>query len=328
MAKQKYQHYVPQTYLSKWLDSNNQLHLYNKEDKLIKSCKTDRIFGENNLYTKSISYLIVCNIKEKTEIFKCLDGYRVFLDDKELLSIEDFASNYYLFEKWIIKDNLGNVRRKNFFRSNIEHSRILTIENLLKKFEDEWNDIYQSVINLVDNNTNKDVVNDFIINYLDKLKKIIFIQELRNKDKIKIYKDAIDKSIGFMKEEMEEVYDEMINEFPKTMFLKKLENFLLGNTEPFIDENFKAFEMAQMNIFIATGNKKFLTNDNPILYVNNKKLDFGIYYPINPKIVCGFVKGDKNKIAIKQMPFNSVRELNKIIKKDANEFYISSEVRQ
>ena len=183
------------------------------------------------------------------------------------------------------------------------------------------------MINIIDNYTNEDIVNDFVKNCLDKLKKIIFIQQWRNKDKVEFYNDAINKSIGFMKEEMGKVYDKIIEEFPKTMFLQDLENFLVGSKESFIDKNFKKFKMAEMKIFIATGNKKFLTNDNPILYVDNKKLDWGIYYPISPKIVCCFIKGDKNKISIEQMPFNSIRELNKIIKKDANEFYISSEVR-
>ena len=327
MAIQKYQHYVPQTYLNKWLDNKNQLHLYDNKNKLIRSCKTDRIFGENNLYTKNISYFIICSEEEKKEIFKCLKGYKVYLHDKELVNENDFTLNYYLFDKWIIQDSLGNERRKNKFKCEIEHSRILTIENLLKKYEDQWNDIYNALLDIINNKTDNKKIDDFINNHLFKLKKMVFIQEWRSKDKIEFFKEAINSSIGFMKEEMEEVYDEMIKDFPKAMFLKKLESFLYGRPEILFDKNFKLFEMAQLKIFVATGYKKFLTNDRPILYVENKKLEKGIYYPISPQITCGFVAGDRSKIFIEQMPYNSIRELNKIIKKNSNEFYISSEVR-
>jgi hypothetical protein len=329
MAERKYQHYVPQTYLKKWLDTSNQVHLYDKEDNLIKSCKTDRIMGKNDLYTKGIGYLVVCSNVEKKEIFKSLDGFDIFIENRLLRDENDFSLNYYLFDKWVIKDKNGNVRNKKSFQNDIEQVRVLTVEKLLSDIENRWNNLYESIIELVNSKNQKQSINKFTDNKMEEFKRFIFIQEWRTTDKIKMFKEAINESIGFMRNEMGEVYDEMINEFPKCFFLEKLQKFIRHIPEPIIDSQYNNFKMSYLKIFLTTGNKTFFTNDNPIIIVNNnldnkKNIKQGLYYPISPSIVCGFFKGDNNKVSLEQMPVNTVRRLNKLIKTEANEFYISS----
>lgn len=321
MGEQKYQHYVPQTYLNKWLDDNNQIHLYNKNSELIKSCKTTRVMGINDLYTKDTDYLLACTEVEKKEIFECLNGYDIYLKEKRLINIEDLCNNYYCFDEWIIKDKTGNKRSKKIFKSDIEKVRILSLEKSLSYVENRWNNIYTSVLNLIDGNKSEEM---FIKEQMDELKKFIFIQDWRTIGKIDLYKGSINKIMGFLKDDNQELLNEIVNEFSKCFFLETIENFINGVTESVINTDFNKFKMAHMKIFKVTGNKKFLTNDNPVLYVDNKKLQYGIYYPISPGITLGFFKGDNNKISIEEMPDNSVRELNKIIKREANEFYISS----
>lgn len=321
MGEKKYQHYVPQTYLSKWLDDNNQIHLYNKEGNLIKSCKTKKVMGINDLYTKNTDYLIVCTCAEKEKIFKCLDGYEVYYKNEKLKSIDDFSNNYHDFNEWIIKDECGNRRSEKVFRNSIEQVRVLTIEDSLGNVEDRWNDIYNSILKLIDN---IDYMDEFITSKMDELERFIFIQDWRTIDKKTLYKELISVLVGYLEKENNDIFNEMVNEFSTCYFMKTIENFINKVPNNMLDSNFEKFRMAHMKIFLATGNTKFLTNDKPILYVENNKLKNGIYYPISPTMVCGFFKGDSTKISIEQMPVNSAREINKIIKKDANEFYISS----
>lgn len=333
MAERKYQHYVPQTYLKKWLDANNQVHLYDKEDNLIKSCKTDRIMGINDLYTKGIGYLVVCSNVEKKEIFKSLDGFDIFIENRLLRDENDFSLNYYLFDKWLIKDKNGNVRNKKPFQNDIEQVRVLTVEKLLSDIENRWNNLYESIIELVNSKNQKQSIDKFTDKKMEEFKRFIFIQEWRTTDKIKMFKEAINESIGFMRNEMGEVYNEMINEFPKYFFMKKLEKFIRHIPEPIIDSQYNNFKMSYLKIFVTTGNQTFLTNDNPIIIVNNnldnkKNIKQGLYYPISPSIVCGFFKGYNNKVSIEQMPVNTIRRLNKLIKIEANKFYISSKKKE
>lgn len=321
MAKQKYQHYVPQVYLKNWVDKNKQIHVYNKKGEFVKSCHTENILGMKNLYTKGVGYLLSCSKKEKEEVFKCLDGYNVYYNNKKVNDVEELARLYYCFEEWIIKNHKGEIVSKKSLKNDIESVRILNIENLLGKVEDKWNNIYDAILSFLDGNIGEE---QFIDKYMKQLKRFIFIQDWRNVDKINLFENAIDKVMDFLKGKDDELLDEIKEEFSRCYFLSNLEKFINGCEDSVLKNNFDKFMMAHMTIFLSTGNKQFLINDNPVLYIDSKRLKYGIYYPISPNIVLGFFKGNRNKINIEQMPYNSIKEINKIIKERANEFYISS----
>lgn len=318
MSNSKYQHYVPQTYLKKWLNSNNQLFLYGKDNQVKKVCKTDRILGKTNFYVKDD--LVIFSEEQKRKKFSCLEGFIVICEGKKLKTLDELAKNYFLFDEWIIKNSDNDVCSKKKFKSEIEKVKILDIDDLLGKIETEWNEIYEVIKGLVENPEEKNIDQRI----LKKVKKIAIIQEYRNPKKINELEKLMEIKLGFLKDEMKECYDIMKNEFPKPLFLKNLENLLDGNPKGVYKERYNAFEKSSLKIMKATGNEKYLTNDNPINFLKYKNEFEIIYFVLSPDILCFFILDEKEKFKIEQMPMNDIRKFNKKIRKDAIEFYISS----
>jgi hypothetical protein len=325
MGEYKYQHYVPQTYLNSWLDDNNQLYLYDsKTNCLIKACKPSNILGEKNLYTKTVNELLACTDEDIKNIFECLKDYNIYINNEKLENEQEYARQYFDFDNWIIKGKDGRLVSKKKLKNTIEQIRILTIEKNWKMYEDGWNELLKALQEGIDKG-------NLTIKEIKGLKDFIICQQWRTKDNIDNYKQIIDLILCVLKDDLKDDYEKILDEYARCYFLKKLDEFQNGNKENHILKVRKALDKLHIVFYKSTGNESFITSDKPVFIIDDNdsfmkgKMN-GLYFPITPKLLCAMYRGEANKYTVTDMPENTVRLINNLIKTKSKEFYISNRI--
>lgn len=110
-----------------------------------------------------------------------------------------------------------------------------------------------------------------------------------------------------------------------------MEEFQNGNKENHILKVRKALDKLHIVFYKSTGNESFITLDKPVFIIDDNdsfmkgKMN-GLYFPITPKLLCAMYRGEANKYTVTDMPENTVRLINNLIKTKSKEFYISNRI--
>lgn len=321
MSEYKYQHYVPKTYLNAWIDNFNELYLYNSINNcFIKQCKPSNILGLNDLYTKTVADSLICSSDDLTKIFECINDYKVMLGDKFLGDVNDYANQYYEFDKWVITNQVGQRISNKKIKDEIEKVRIISIEKGWSKFEDGWEGLIKRIVIGVE-------IKKIDLKDREDLKDFLTSQWWRTKDNIEYLKDMISEWLTDNREN--EKQEDIIAEFSRCLFKVNIEKYQDGKEDSYITKIRSSLNNLYMVFYNASGNKSFYTSDKPVFFISNedsfkKGRMNGLYFPITPKLLCALYRGNANDYSIMDLPINDIRRINKMIKLKSARYYISN----
>lgn len=318
----EFQHYVPRTYLEAWHNKDGKLKVYKKGTESHFFRSPNSILGENDYYTINTNSLLALNEKDKEEIFGMLNNYSIKLDGERLRSIDEYVQNYYRFDEWCIRNLHGENADKQILKETIDSKRILDIEKGWQNFENDWKQIREEIIKTIEDRTyNLDInVSAKIINY-------IASQKFRNNTKKDEYREIIDSLFNFFKESMtDSEYDQIVDEFTSAYFLKSVRRFQGDDKNSVLIKEQELMKQLHIVLYTAVQKKKFLTSDNPVFLIQDKKFYkgkySGLYFPITPNVLLALYKGDTYTYTRSVMPTNMLRRVNRRIIENSNRFYI------
>lgn len=323
MAEYKFQHYVPRTYLESWENCKKQLKLFRKDSNTTFYKATNSIMGKNNYYTITAEDYLIHNDKDSEKFFGDLHDYEITLEEKEINGLKDYAIEYNRFDDWIIKNSDGSTADKDAIKESIRKKRNLEIEIGFHQIESDWKGIREEIVKTITDKSHS-LTNEISIRLIEYL----ISQKSRNDNKKKEYKEIIDTIFGFLKDDLEEKnYDEIFNEQIDAYFKKTLRGYQNGDRNSLISEEEDMLKQLHMVFYRTTGNKTFLTSDNPTFTILDNEFFKGkyngLYFPINPNILFALYKGDTYSYTIADMPVNMIRRFNKRIKENSIELYVS-----
>jgi len=139
----------------------------------------------------------------------------------------------------------------------------------------------------------------------------------------------IDIILSVIKDDLNEDYEKILDEYARCFFLKKLGEFQSRNEENHILKVRKSLDKLHIVFYKSTGSTRFITSDKPVFIIDdndclmNGKMN-GLYFPITPKLLCAMYRGEANKYTVMDMPENIIKYINKLIITKSKEFYISS----
>jgi len=317
-----FQHIVPKTYIEVWENEDNFLKIRkNGSDKAFyKSPQT--FMGENNYYTITADDFLIHTESDLEEIFGELKEYKILIDGKETAVLKDFSSYYKDIDQWDIFNEDGSIADKTAIKKSLSSKRILDIEFGFHAIESDWNIIRDEIQNASEDKTYK-----LNLEVADRLVDFIVTQKDRTETRKKEYKKIIDTLTLNLKDSLgEDNYNEIFNEHLEAYFKKTVRKYQEGEegTAGRVLEE-KIRELTTV-IYTATGNKHFVTSDNPVLMLSDKTVYKGsyngLYMAITPKIMIGLYHGDNMRYRVRQMPVNLMKRINRKIIQEANRFYI------
>ncbi|MFQ8630461.1 MAG: DUF4238 domain-containing protein [Intestinibacter bartlettii] len=305
-----YQHKIPQVYMREWQHSKNKIFVYKKEQILngFKGLQENKIIP---------SYEIVKILfSGKSKEIDCFGGENDFYTIKE--------------DSLICTEN-DLKRIKN------GEERILDIEHGWTSLENKWNSLVKNIIN--NTNTKKLSIGSF---KKDEIINFIISMFFRGNNGIENFKNTIIKIIE--SEETIDKKDKFLMEMALTNIDKFAKDALLGEVRKLFDNNGILYNISKIfredfNIVFckATDGVDFITSDNPcvseytlfrdkkgvIKDAGNKK---SIVMPITPKIVAMLLldKGNNNKYKICKLEEENVKNFNRMLLENSNEWVISN----
>ncbi|WP_326910643.1 DUF4238 domain-containing protein [Sedimentibacter sp. MB31-C6] len=322
MAEYKFQHYVPRTYLEGWENDNQRVHVFMKDIGKNFYKPTKEILGQNDFYTLKSDDVLVLSEDNRVEIFGDLLKYDIILDNKVLEDIFEISMNYFRYDEWIVKSKDGSVVDKECIQTMIEKKRIIDIEKGWHEIEGEWNYLRSKIVKAMDDKSHN-------LKLEDGQKIITFIasQKSRNVSKKEEYRVLIDSLLSFVKQNMtDNEYNKMIDEFTEAYFLKSVRQYQQHKSESLILKEQNLMMKLHMVFYRATGNKQFMTSDNPAFTIIDNKFykgNFnGLYFPLTPELLVALYRGETYRYTRADMPANMMRRVNKYIRENANRFYI------
>lgn len=322
MAEYKFQHYVPRTYLEAWENNRRRLHAFVKETDREFYKLTSEFLGENDFYTLKFDDDLVLSDADRLEIYGALLNYEITLENNKLESLFDISANFYRFDEWeLISKDGSNFDRENL-KKEIQKKRILDIEKGWHKIEGEWNSLRHEIIKTMNAKSHNLTLKDGrrLITYITS-------QKSRNLSKKQEYRGLIDSILSFLKEGMKlDEYNKIIDEFAEAYFLKTIRKYQDGDTESLILKEENLMMNLHIVLYRTTAGKKFLTSDNPVFTILDKKFykgkHAGLYFPITPDLLVFLHRGETYTYTREDMPVNMIKRVNRYIKQNSNKYYI------
>lgn len=322
----KRQHYVPRTYLESWNDNTKKIRVYNKDDnKLYKYCKPNKALFENDFYTKKVEDVLVLTNEEKCKIFKALDGYKVIYEnnkeEKELVSLEEYAIYYFDFENWNVLREDGTFVNKKLIKDKIEKVRITELEEQWKIVENDWGTLANKIESYILNQKalERSDLNDLLT--------FMVAQKWRTPNALNVYKNLINSILFSLKETIGCMYEVERDSLSNAVFKKQIMKFQSNDENSNILKEIEALKNCHMVFYQPIG-RQFITSDNPIITIIDNNLlkgnYNGIYFPISPQLMLALYRGDKDKYLVTTMRSNIVRRFNNRIKACALKYYVTN----
>lgn len=321
MSSPKYHHLISRVYLRAWCCFKNGVYTMDKYG-VIERKNINNNFGVNHFHSIKAG-MPICRLEDLIEIFKVLEGYEVFLGKKKLKNVYEYNKNYYNFNNWIIKKENKIISRKirNKIKNKINQTNIMSIEHLWDiKYEKKWRDIRINIESkLLKSNFNyieefdKDLIIKFIVLYNlrgfhsnDELNMVCdIISTILKLDKINLPFRERKRNVKTAEDSIRHLF-----------ILNEHYNFL--NDYGYMYNIAKSYLDKQLKFFIADGNKKFITSDNPSFIYKN---EFGYkihFMAISPKVaVCIDLNSKSDKYIIDKVNDNEVAILNKKIRENS-----------
>ena len=322
----KRQHYVPQTYLEAWNDDTNKVRVYKKEDNMLyKYSNVDKVLYENDLYTKTVEDTLVLTYEEKCEIFKSLTGYKVFYknqdEEKELVTVEDFAIYFFDFDNWTIIREDNTVVGKKTIKDLIQKVRITILEEQWSSIENHWGVLKNKIDNCIQESKSLESSD------LEEILEFMVAQKWRTPKALEECDNIIENVLVSVKDYLGTIYEVEKKSFGNAYFKKQILKFQSNDVNSNI---LKKIEILRkfLIVFIKPIGKTFITSDNPVLTLIDKEFFNGnyngIYFPIAPSLLIALYKGDNNRYTVGTMRANIVRRFNTRIKKNSLKYYVTN----
>ena len=322
MSEYKFQHYVPRKYLEAWENNKHHLHVFMKDINREFYKATDKILGENDLYTLKSDDLYALSDNDRLIIFGELLNYNIVLDGKPIENVYELSMNYNRFCDWEIVSKDGSDVNKQYIKSKIDQKRILEIEKGWHIIEGEWGYLRDKIEKVIYDGSYRLKKEDG-----QNIIKFIVTQKSRNISKKKELRNLIDSILNFMKtNDNDEEYSKIIEEFTESYFLKNIRKYQHEDENSTILKEQNLMMRLHMVFYKSSGGKNFLTSDNPVFAIIDKNFYkgklIGLYFPISPNIIVGLYRGDEYKYTINCMPVNMMKRINKYIIINSEQFYI------
>jgi len=326
MAEYKFQHYVPRTYLEAWENNRQRVHVFMKDTGRDFHKLTSEVLGQNNFYTLKSEDMLILTDEDRVEIFGELLKYQISLDEDNLDDLLDLSKNYYRFDEWTIESKDGSTVDREYLKSEIEKKRILDIEKGWHEIEGEWNYLRDEITKTMDNKSHNLKLEDG-----QKIIRYITSQKSRNVSKKEEYREMIDSILSFTKENMtEDEYKQIIDEFTDAYFLKSVRKYQQEDEDSLILKEQNLMMNLHMVFYRTTGGKKFLTSDNPVFTIIDKKFYKGrfdgLYFPLTPDLLVALHRGETYMYTRADMPINKIRRVNRYIKENTERFYVKYDI--
>jgi hypothetical protein len=320
MSNPKYHHLIPRTYLRAWCHSNDSVYVVDKGKRKLETKNINTNFGISQFHTITAG-MMICEDNDLNQIFKYLDGYEIYLNNKKLSDFHEYNINYTDFDDWIIKKDSKPVSKKtkNILKSKIEQEKILEIENLWQiKFENKWrwlrDTIEYNVLRTKSTEINqfyKGLIMRFVVAfnwrgfYGNELfrKEYEWISDMINLDEIII------------------PYEERYKVYLETASVEMEHLLLLKNYREFLRDKGIMYKMAVNYVrllgimfYVAGGSNNFITSDNPSFIGKFEGQSVHIF-PVSPRVIVCLGKNGKNedKYLVKKVPDRLVSMINKQI---------------
>lgn len=326
----KEHHLVPRTYLRPWCYSNDSLYILDKATRRIESKNIDNNFKKNHYHTITAG-MPICNDNDLKYIFKCLEGYDVYYDNKKLETLREYNNHYFMFDEWIIVKSGVQIskKRKNRIRSAVSEAKITEIEDLWsKKYEDKWPNLRATIEKAVMPVSNA-TIQEFYKGLLMKFVVAMNWRGFAGNDSFNEVYESISSIIELDKVDVP--YRERQRPYLKTAAEEMHHFLLLQNYRDFLNNRGQIYEMAKhyirlltIRFLIAQGRLSFLTSDNPSFISN---ISGGIMHvmPVSPKILITIGKNtdNVNHYFVKAVSERDVKSINKDILDNCVERVIS-----
>lgn len=295
-------HYVPQRYLSKWLNDDNQFYVLDLDTNKVKTKGTKRVCFETDLYNlgsltfderKFIDSLINEFPLEIKNIIYELGNRNINIEtnnDKILNEINN-----------ILKQNKTEIDKINI---KIGEALLTDIENSLDN--DIWSALYNKDVSFANN---KQLEIDFY--------SYIFTQMFRT---IK-FKNLLKMQLN-----------EFSLEAKMDLSIDRLFPYLIVILSIREANGFISFNHYKIN-FLESDNSShitFITFDNPIINLCGKNNDLGnhidyeLYWPLTPSLA--MLITDKNNDVKTLLNDNDIKRYNELVKLNANKYLISNDM--
>ncbi|MCX7903034.1 MAG: DUF4238 domain-containing protein [Caloramator sp.] len=318
--EKKYHHLIPKTYLKAWCYKNESIYVIDKKTNKIDTKNIDNNFGRSDFHTIKAG-MPICENKDLEKIFKVLEGYEVYCDNKKLENLEDYNKRYYEFNKWvIIKDgNVVSKKIKNVLKNEIENVKIMDIENLwAQRYEDKWGWLRNTIEYKICRIKLKEI-DEF---YKGLIMRFVILYNWRGFNGNDVFNEIcewLSKIIGLEridipKEDRAKLYIETASEEIKHFYLLKEYREFLKDEGKMYDLAKKYIKFLNIKFYIASGNKKFITSDSPSFV--GKDLDGNLAHvmPVTPEIlICVSAYKANKRYLIERINENEVISFNKQI---------------
>lgn len=331
MSIPKYHHLIPRTYLRAWSYSNESIYVMNKETKLIESKNINNNFGITQFHSITAG-MPICEYHDLVKIFKPLENYEVFYDNKLIDSLEEYNNSYFQFDKWIIKKEGIEIsqKNKNILKSEIDKVKIIDIESLWeKKYENKWKWLCETIENKV-LKTDLLEIDEFYKGLIMKFAIAYNWRGFYGNDSFNLVYNWISnltelREIKIATKDRQKKYLETASQ--------EMQHFLLlKNYRKFLRDDGIMYELAKnyirlmgIKFYVTVGNSKFMTSDNPSFV--GKNIDGKLLHilPVSPNIIAciGLNSKHEKKYFIERISDREVFKINKQIVENSVERVIT-----
>ncbi|MBV6682346.1 DUF4238 domain-containing protein [Bacillus sp. JRC01] len=335
-TKAVYHHLTPQTYMRAWKHGNSSVYIVKKgEVGTGESINTKNFAGIDHYHSlrAGAAYRTEddCNL-----FFEPLKEYSVKIKNQIEKNTLILNKEFYDFNNWDIYDNgkLIDQEKKNLLKKDILNMHVRDIEeNWSRKYENYWNSINQSIIDLISSSDKNTIC--VSATKREELIKFMVSLEWRTKPYHPALLEVFDfvmnkvfdfKSIDIPEDErlypfLETAYDEMAH----SIVLKLYRDFLNGKGHIMNEAN-KFINNKTLVLLLAPPNKEFLTSDNPVCRFVNQNGILEYIFPINPKVACSVVNGNiQQAYQLRNLTTKEITFYNTKLKDNCYESYILRE---
>ena len=321
MSNPKYHHLIPKTYLKAWCYSNESIYVMDKKTRRIEPKNIANNFGITQFHS-IVAGMPICEYDDLVQIFKSLDRYEVFYEGKQLNNLDKYNINYLNFNNWVIKQESIQIsnKNKNVIKAEIDKVKIKDIENLwATKYENKWKWLLDTIENNV-TRTNASKIDEF---FKGLIIKFVIAFNWRGFYGNELFKTAykliisdvnLDKINIPSKERYKPYLETVEEEFEHLMVLKNYREFLRDRGGMY-DTAKTYIRLMNIKFFIAMGDNKFITSDNPSFIYSNDEGRLEHIMPISPNILIaiGLNSENENKYRIQKVSDKQVSQINRRI---------------
>lgn len=331
-TKAKYHHLIPKTYMSFWANKAGTLQVeFLNNPGIFEPKNCGNIAGITDYHSIKAG-MIICTKVDADKIFSPLKDYIVEIDGKIVTDTLELNQKYYDFDSWIIRRRDGSLVSKKRIKCEIEKIKIKDIEsNWSTKYENMWNSIVTDMESILLISKSESVE----AKYKDFLMKFFVALDWRSIQLNDEFQKAFQSFANVLLDEIEIPEKERILPWLRTAADELKHNLLLKYYRRYLDDDGVIYTHAMANLkhtnfhfLIADGPTYFDTSDNPSFVFNREDgLKEGLM-PMTPRIlmVQGKCIEDVDKYFITRISDDVVKKYNKIIRSNANEFVIHSDM--